>query len=47
MNVTKCLDSFNELSYQVNIVNSQTILVVQDPLSKDKGIVANQLKKSG
>lgn len=47
MNVTKCLDSFNELSYQVNIINSQTILVVQDPLSNDKGIVANQLKKSG
>lgn len=47
MNVTKCLDNFNELSYQLNIINSQTILVVQDPLSKDKGIVANQLKKSG
>lgn len=47
MNVTKCLDNLNELSYQLNIINSQTILVVQDPLCKDKEIVANQLKKSG
>ncbi|WP_448761734.1 response regulator transcription factor [Acinetobacter tandoii] len=47
MNATECFNSFDELSYQVNIVNNQSILVVNDHLNADSELVSKQLKKSG
>lgn len=47
MNATECLNNLNELSYEVNSVNNQSILVVQDPAASEQGLVADRLKQSG
>ena len=47
MNATRCLNNFNELGYEVNVTDMQSILVVQDPAASEQGLVENRLKQSG
>lgn len=47
MNATRCLNNFNELGYEVNVTDRQSILVVQDPAASEQGLVENRLKQSG
>ena len=47
MNATKRLNNLNDFGYEVNVMDNQSILVVQDPAASEQGLVVNRLKQSG